>query len=175
VIERPIAPGPVGLSAPTPKNAFTFEAPTSSTLAVELSEGDSVAVNGVCLTATDIDGHAGIFHADVINETGRGVIGTPEMAIAQIERLLERSGGFGTYLFQGADFARFEDQKRSYSLFAEEVIPHFDGQLEPVVKSYDRVVGASEDNKNATAAARLAASDQWQRERAQGQGARHQG
>jgi limonene 1,2-monooxygenase len=113
--------------------------------------------------------------ADVINETGRGVIGTPEMAIAQIERLLERSGGFGTYLFQGADFARFDDLKRSYSLFAEEVIPHFDGQLEPVVRSYDRVVGASEDNKNATAAARLAASDQWQRERAQGHGARRDG
>jgi limonene 1,2-monooxygenase len=108
--------------------------------------------------------------ADVINETGRGVIGTPEMAIAQIERLLERSGGFGTYLFQGADFARFEDLKRSYSLFAEEVIPHFDGQLEPVRKSYERVVGAAEDNKNATAAARLAAQEQWRQERGRGQG-----
>ncbi len=109
--------------------------------------------------------------ADVINETGRGVIGTPAMAIAQIERLLERSGGFGTYLFQGADFARWEDAKRSYSLFAEEVMPHFGGQLEPVLESYERVVGASEDNKNATAAARLAATDQWQRERSRGKDA----
>lgn len=109
--------------------------------------------------------------ATVINETGRGVIGTPEMAIAQIERLMERSGGFGTYLFQGADFARFEDQKRSYELFAEEVISHFDGQLEPVLESYNRVVDAADDNKNATAAARLAAQDQWQRERAQGRSA----
>lgn len=106
--------------------------------------------------------------ARVINETGRGVIGTPEMAIAQIERLVERSGGFGTYLFQGADFARFEDQKRSYSLFAEEVIPHFDGQLAPVLDSYERVVGASEENRNATAAARLAAQEQWRRERSKG-------
>jgi limonene 1,2-monooxygenase len=103
--------------------------------------------------------------ADVINETGRGVIGTPDMAAAQIERLLERSGGFGTYLFQGADFAGWEDTKRSYELFAEEVIPRFDGQIEPVRRSYDRVVAAAEDNKNATAAARLAAQDQWQRER----------
>jgi limonene 1,2-monooxygenase len=103
--------------------------------------------------------------AEVINSSGRGVIGTPEMAVAQIERLTERSGGFGTYLFQGADFARFEDTKRSYELFAEEVIPRLDGQIEPVRASYEHVVGAAEDNKNATAAARLAAQDQWQRER----------
>jgi limonene 1,2-monooxygenase len=103
--------------------------------------------------------------AEVINTTGRGVIGTPDMAAAQIERLIERSGGFGTYLFQGADFARFEDQKRSYEIFAEEVIPRFDGQIAPVRESYDRVVAAAEDNKNATAAARLQAQDQWQRER----------
>jgi limonene 1,2-monooxygenase len=103
--------------------------------------------------------------AEVINSSGRGVIGTPEMAVAQIERLTERSGGFGTYLFQGADFARFEDTKRSYELFAEEVIPRLDGQIEPVRRSYEHVVGAAEDNKNATAAARLAAQDQWQRER----------
>ena len=105
--------------------------------------------------------------ADVINETGRGVIGTPDMAAAQIERLLERSGGFGTYLFQGADFARWDATLRSYQLFAEEVMPRFDGQLDSVMASYDDVVGASDDNKNATVAARLAAQDQWQRERSQ--------
>ena len=35
---------------------------------------------------------------DLLNESGRGVIGTPEMAIAQIERLQERSG-LRRYLF----------------------------------------------------------------------------
>jgi riboflavin synthase len=43
----------------------------SSSLAGELTEGDSVAVNGVCLTAVDIDGGGGRFHADVMNETLR--------------------------------------------------------------------------------------------------------
>jgi riboflavin synthase len=38
-----------------------------TTLAEELSEGDSVAVNGVCLTATEIGD--GSFVADVMNET----------------------------------------------------------------------------------------------------------
>jgi limonene 1,2-monooxygenase len=118
------------------------------------------------ITPSAIDAPPGLDAlAEVINSSGRGVIGTPEMAAAQIERLVERSGGFGTYLFQGADFARFEDQKRSYELFAEEVIPRFDEQLAPVQASYERVVDAAEDNKNATAAARLAAQDQWERER----------
>jgi limonene 1,2-monooxygenase len=118
------------------------------------------------ITPSAIDAPPGLDAlAEVINSSGRGVIGTPAMAAAQIERLVERSGGFGTYLFQGADFARFEDQKRSYELFAEEVIPLFDEQLVPVQASHERVVDAAEDNKNATAAARLAAQDQWERER----------
>ena len=33
------------------------------------------------------------------------MIGTPEMAVAQIERLIDKTGGFGTYLFLGADLA----------------------------------------------------------------------
>jgi riboflavin synthase len=41
----------------------------ASTLADELAEGDSVAVNGVCLTATDVAG--GQFSADVMHETLR--------------------------------------------------------------------------------------------------------
>jgi riboflavin synthase len=39
----------------------------SSALAGELAEGDSVAVNGVCLTAAEVDGSS--FSADVMNET----------------------------------------------------------------------------------------------------------
>ena len=38
-----------------------------SGLTTELAEGDSVAVNGVCLTATEVGG--GTFTADVMNET----------------------------------------------------------------------------------------------------------
>ncbi len=41
----------------------------SSALAGELGEGDSVAVNGVCLTAAQVDGAA--FVADVVHETLR--------------------------------------------------------------------------------------------------------
>ena len=39
------------------------------------------------------------------NRVGRVCFGTPEMARAQIQRLLDQSGGFGAYLFMGGDFA----------------------------------------------------------------------
>lgn len=41
----------------------------ASSLTAGLTEGDSVAVNGVCLTATAVDGDS--FYADVMNETLR--------------------------------------------------------------------------------------------------------
>ncbi len=41
----------------------------ASTLAGDLGEGDSIAVNGVCLTATEIDGDG--FRAQAMNETLR--------------------------------------------------------------------------------------------------------
>ncbi len=87
---------------------------------------------------TDIDEFV-----DQANETGRMVIGTPEMAIAQIERLQEKTGGFGCYLFLGADIADWHQTLRSYELFAERVMPHFTGQLAGPQASYDRVVGSS--------------------------------
>jgi limonene 1,2-monooxygenase len=63
------------------------------------------------------------------NRTGRVCFGTPEMARAQIQRLLDQSGGFGAYLFMGGDFADPAATLRSYELFAREVAPHFRHQL----------------------------------------------
>ena len=101
---------------------------------------------------TDIDEFV-----DQANETGRMVIGTPEMAIAQIERLQEKTGGFGCYLFLGADIADWHQTLRSYELFAERVMPHFTGQLAGPQASYDRVVGAGSKWVDATLGAQLTA------------------
>jgi limonene 1,2-monooxygenase len=61
---------------------------------------------------------------------GGGVcIGTPDDAIAYIEGLLEQSGGFGTFLMLGHDWADAQATLRSYRLIAREVIPHFKGRL----------------------------------------------
>jgi len=62
------------------------------------------------------------------NATGAMIVGTPDMAAAQIERLQKQSGGFGAYLFMGADWASREATLRSYELFAAEVMPRFTGQ-----------------------------------------------
>lgn len=86
-----------------------------------------------------------------MNDTGAGVIGTPDMAIAQIERLLKQSGGFGCYLTIGADFADWEATLRSYELISRYVMPHFKGQLTPPQASYDRVIGAGDKYVSATA------------------------
>lgn len=78
---------------------------------------------------------------DAFNESGAAVIGTPEMARAQIDRLIEKSGGFGSYLIMGVDWANYPATERSHQLFAEEVIPHYDGTLTSMRESFEEVMG----------------------------------
>ena len=74
---------------------------------------------------------------DALMETGFAVIGTPAMAIAQIERLVEQSGGFGTYLLMAHEWADRQATLQSYELFAREVVPHFKGTLASLEGSRD--------------------------------------
>jgi limonene 1,2-monooxygenase len=68
---------------------------------------------------------------------GNIVIGTPDDAIDYIDGLLEQSGGFGTFLQLGHDWASPEATLRSYRLFAREVIPHFKHKLAAPRTSHD--------------------------------------
>ena len=70
-------------------------------LAPELSEGDSVAVNGVCLTATAIDG--GRFSADVMHETLRrsSLADVGEGAEVNLELPLRAHDRLGGHVVQG--------------------------------------------------------------------------
>jgi limonene 1,2-monooxygenase len=74
---------------------------------------------------------------DAINASGIAVIGTPEMARAQIRRLAEQSGGFGTYLFMAHEWADRAATLASYELFAREVMPEFQFSAERAVRSRD--------------------------------------
>src|SRR4029079_4597163 len=56
---------------------------------------------------------------------GSGVVGTPDDAIAQIEKFVEISGGFGTFLMLAHNTASLDATLRSYDLFARYVVPHF--------------------------------------------------
>ena len=62
---------------------------------------------------------------DALIESGMAVIGTPDDCVAQIQRLQEQSGGFGTFLQMAHNWADFEQTKRSYELVARYVMPHF--------------------------------------------------
>jgi len=68
---------------------------------------------------------------------GNCCIGTPADAIAYIQDMLDRSGGFGTFLMLGHDWASPAATYHSYELFAREVVPHFKGQLTAPRSSHD--------------------------------------
>jgi len=70
---------------------------------------------------------------DHLNAGHFAVIGTPDMAVAQMERLREKSGGFGTYLFMAHDWANREATLRSYELMMREVYPRVSGTADSVV------------------------------------------
>lgn len=73
---------------------------------------------------------------DWINNSGIGVIGTPDDAIRQIRLLEEQSdGGFGAYLMMGHEWARPDATARHYELFAEAVAPHFQHRLDRLAAS----------------------------------------
>jgi limonene 1,2-monooxygenase len=57
--------------------------------------------------------------------SGLAVIGDPDDAAAQLERLEAQSGGFGCFLFMAHNWADWEATRRSYELFARYVMPGF--------------------------------------------------
>ncbi len=69
--------------------------------------------------------------ADAMNASGLAVIGTPDDAVAQLERLWKQSdGGFGTYLCMAHDWADPAATRHSYELLARDVFPEFQGSAD---------------------------------------------
>ena len=64
---------------------------------------------------------------DALVGSGMAVVGTPDDAIAQIEKLQRESGGFGTLLQMAVNWGTFENTKNSYEMIARYVFPHFQG------------------------------------------------
>jgi limonene 1,2-monooxygenase len=77
--------------------------------------------------APDTANHATL--VDALNGSGIAVIGTPDDAVAQIHRLRQQSGGFGTFLIMSHEWADTEATRHSYELFARYVAPQFQGSL----------------------------------------------
>lgn len=95
------------------------------------------------------------------NASGAAVIGTPDMAIAQIERVQEKSGGFGTFLFMGHNWANFPATMRSWELLAEEVVPKFRGQSQPLLASYNDVATTGSEGAQINLKAQTTYTEQY--------------
>ena len=83
-----------------------------------------------------------------------GVCGTPDDAIALIERLQAKQGQFGAFLHQAHNWADWEATKRSYELYARYVMPHFSRANRPRAASFQW----AGDNRTEFSAKRQAAS-----------------
>ncbi len=92
------AVGEVAEVKPTPAG---FRLRLTTAIAPEIAPGDSVAVNGVCLTAVSCDG-SGI-HADISPETARvSSLGTLRRgALVNLERPLRADARLGGHFVQG--------------------------------------------------------------------------
>jgi limonene 1,2-monooxygenase len=75
--------------------------------------------------------------ADALNATGFAVIGTVDDAAAQIQRLIDQSGGFGTFLSMAHEWADTAATRRSYELLSRYVFPRFQGSAEQTTASRD--------------------------------------
>jgi limonene 1,2-monooxygenase len=100
-----------------------------------------------------------------VNDTGLGVIGTVDDAIAQIERLEEQSGGFGSYLLIHHEWARHDAVLRSYELFANHVKPKFQGSTKRLEQASDYAVSRWQELDQRQGEAIQAATDRHAKER----------
>lgn len=74
---------------------------------------------------------------DQLINSGLAVIGTPDDAAAQIERLEKQSGGFGAFLMMDHNWAPWARKQASYELIARYVAPRFQGLNENRQASLD--------------------------------------
>jgi limonene 1,2-monooxygenase len=85
--------------------------------------------------APDTTDHSSL--VDALNASGFAVIGTPDDAIEQISRLREQSGGFGTFLAMGHEWADTDATLHSYELLSRYVAPQFQGSASSLTASRD--------------------------------------
>ncbi|TWF78549.1 limonene 1,2-monooxygenase [Pseudonocardia hierapolitana] len=75
---------------------------------------------------------------EFVNEAGIGAIGTPDDAAAQVQRLVDQSGGFGAMLLLAHEWANPQATRRSYELIAQHVMPRFQGQAQATLDAKAR-------------------------------------
>jgi len=87
----------------------------------------------------------GADYVDWILENDIAVVGTPDDAIARIERLYEAQGEFGAVLLQVTNWTDWPELRRSLELYAQYVIPHFADANRNRRRSYGWVTSNQEE------------------------------
>ncbi|MBV1879601.1 MAG: LLM class flavin-dependent oxidoreductase [Pseudomonadales bacterium] len=91
--------------------------------------------------------------AQALVDSGLAVIGTPDDAIAQIKRLQQASGGFGSFLQMATNWADWQQTKYSYELFARYVAPVFQSTNDNRSQSYQWAANHHDQFSNSVGAA----------------------
>jgi len=105
--------------------------------------------------------------ANAMNASGFAVIGTVEDASAQIQRLVDQSGGFGTFLNMAHEWAPTEATHHSYELLARYVFPQFQGSATSTEDSRDWAAENRPEFMNAATAAIMTAVQSHHQEKAE--------
>ena len=92
-------------------------------------------------------------------KTGLAVVGTPDDAVACLEKYWAKTGGFGCFLHLATNWAPFAQTKRSYELFARYVMPKFADRNSQRVASLDRMKQNRDEWSESYRAASQAAID----------------
>jgi limonene 1,2-monooxygenase len=101
---------------------------------------------------------------DFINEAGIGAIGTPEDAERQVQKLVDQSGGFGSMLVLGTEWANPQATWRSWELLAQHVLPKFQGQAQPTLDAKARAAETRSGHTEAQHAAVAHMTEKYQKE-----------
>jgi limonene 1,2-monooxygenase len=109
---------------------------------------------------------SGVDPVDWFVEKNLGAIGTPDDAIAMIERLQAKQGAFGFFCQQTHDWADWEATRKSYELYARFVMPHFRNANAHRVESLDWVERNAEElgRKRTSAVEKMFAKHQAERQ-----------
>jgi limonene 1,2-monooxygenase len=94
-------------------------------------------------------------------EKQSAVIGTPDDAVAQLERYWDKTGGFGCMLILAQNWATPENTKKSFDLIARHVMPKFAERNRRRIESYTWMGDNREEFGNTTRAASQAAIDKY--------------
>jgi limonene 1,2-monooxygenase len=104
---------------------------------------------------------------DFVNEAGIGAIGTPDDAAAQVQRLVDQSGGFGAMLLLAHEWADPQATRRSYELVAQHVMPRFQGQAQATLDAEARASETRSGHAEQQVAAVAHMTEKYQKELAE--------